>query len=63
MKNLDAAGYAIVLHIHDEIVSEVLKGTGSVDDFERIMAIMPHWAASWPIRAAGGWRGKRYRKD
>ena len=63
MKNLDAAGYDIVLHIHDEIVVEVLEGGGSIEDVERIMAIMPKWAFDWPIKAAGGWRGKRYRKD
>jgi len=62
MLSLDAAGYPIVLHVHDEIVAEVLKGTGSVTEFERIMSIMPPWAAGWPVRAAGGWRGRRYRK-
>lgn len=63
MMALDAAGYPIVLHIHDEIVSEVPKGFGSVEEFEKIMATMPAWCADWPIRAAGGWRGLRYRKD
>lgn len=63
MKNLDAAGYDIVLHVHDEVVTEVLEGRGSIEDVERIMGIMPEWAKDWPIKAAGGWRGKRYRKD
>ncbi len=63
LKNVERAGYAVALHIHDEIVSEVLSGTGSIEEFERIMAQLPHWCAGWPIRAAGGWRGKRYRKD
>jgi DNA polymerase bacteriophage-type len=63
LKNVERAGYAVALHVHDEIVSEVLEGTGSVEEFERVMATMPPWAADWPIRAAGGWRGKRYRKD
>ena len=63
MKNLERAGYAIVLHVHDEVVSEVLKGTGSVEEFEAIMGTLPQWCADWPIRAAGGWRGNRYRKD
>lgn len=61
--NLRAAGYPTVLHIYDEVVCEIPIGTGSIEDFERIMMIMPPWAADWPIRAAGGWRGRRYRKS
>lgn len=63
MLNLKRAGYPVVLHVYDEDVAEVPEGFGSVEEFERIMATMPTWAADWPIRAAGGWRGKRYRKD
>lgn len=63
MPGLEAAGYPIVLHVHDEVVSEVPTGTGDIGEFERIMGTMPEWAAGWPIKAAGGWRGSRYRKD
>lgn len=63
MKNVERAGYAVVMHVHDEIVSEVLQGTGSVQEFERIMSILPPWAANWPLKVGGGWRGRRYRKD
>jgi hypothetical protein len=63
MLNLQRAGYPIALHVYDEDIAEVPEGFGSIEEFERIMAIMPAWAADWPIRAAGGWRGKRYRKD
>lgn len=60
--NLERAGYALVMQVYDEIISEIRKGTGSLGEFERIMATMPAWAHDWPIRASGGWRGYRYRK-
>lgn len=61
--NLEAAGYLVVLRIHDELAAEVPEGFGSIEEFERIMATLPDWCKDWPIRAAGGWRAKRYRKD
>lgn len=61
--NLEAAGYPIVLRIHDELAAEVPEGFGSIEEFETIMATLPDWCKDWPIRAAGGFRSKRYRKD
>lgn len=60
---LEKAGYPVVLHVYDENVCEVPIGYGSIEEFEKIMATMPPWAHNWPIRAGGGWRGLRYRKD
>ena len=62
MLAVEPAGYPIVLHVHDEIASEVPAGYGSVEEYEALMARRPAWAADWPIKAAGGWRGQRYRK-
>jgi len=59
---IEAAGYPVIMHTHDEIVAEVPIGFGSIDEFETIMKDSPEWAATWPLGAAGGWRGARFRK-
>lgn len=58
---LEAAGYPVVLHVHDEIVGDVPNGFGSTKRFGEIMAEAPAWAAGCPI-AADGWEGQRYHK-
>ncbi len=61
MLRLEAAGYPQIVSVHDETVSEVVEGFGSVGEVERIMCASEQWAATMPV-AAEGWRGKRYRK-
>jgi len=53
MLNLEAAGYPIVFHVHDEAVMEVPIGQGSVEEACRVMAIPPDWARDLPLRADG----------
>jgi DNA polymerase len=60
--NCERAGYPVVIHVYDELLCEVPQGIGSVEGLEAIMRDVPTWAKGWPIDAAGGWRGTRYRK-
>ena len=39
MNNLECAGYPAVLHIHDDIIGEVKKGTGSFEECKEIMGV------------------------
>lgn len=52
----------VVMHTYDEIVSEVPEGTADVALLERIMTMPEPWNEGWPLKAAGGWHGRRYRK-
>ena len=61
MLKVEAAGYPLVLHSHDEAVSEVEKGFGDLDEYCKLLAQIPDWAAGCPV-VAEGWRGPRYRK-
>ena len=53
MMNLEAAGYPIVFHVHDEAVMEVPIGRGSVEEACEVMARAPAWADGLPLRADG----------
>jgi hypothetical protein len=49
MPRLEAAGYKIVLHTHDDICAEVPDGFGSIEEFTRLMTILPDWAEGLPV--------------
>jgi len=57
-----AAGYPIVLTVHDEIAAEAPHGEGSLEEFERLLSQAPSWADGFPI-AVEGWERERYGKD
>jgi DNA polymerase bacteriophage-type len=61
MVRLEAAGYPIVLTVHDEVVSEPKLGHGSLEQFKAIMSQPPAWAADCPI-SCSGFESERYRK-
>ena len=63
MQPAEDAGYAIVLSVHDELLTE----TPDTDDYSHealatIMATVPPWAKGIPL-AAAGFETTRYRKD
>jgi hypothetical protein len=51
MPRLEAAGYHIVLHVHDEIVCEVPNDFGNAEEFLHIITAAPDWADGLPIAA------------
>jgi DNA polymerase len=53
MLRLEAAGYHIVAHLHDQFVCEVLDGFGSLEEFIAIITVPPAWAPDFPIAAKG----------
>lgn len=61
MLRIDSPETPVILHVHDEIVTEPLKSTIDVKWFERRMAENPPWAIGLPI-AAKGYARARYAK-
>lgn len=59
--NLEAAGYPVVLRVHDEVLALVPQGFGSEAEFGRLLCTAPHWAEELPL-AFEAWRGDRFRK-
>ena len=62
MTALDAAGYRIVFHVHDEVIADMPTGTGSLAEMQEIMGRPLSWAPSLPLRAAG-FEADFYMKD
>ncbi|SCY26265.1 DNA polymerase [Alkaliphilus peptidifermentans] len=59
---LDKAGYDIVAHIHDEVVLDVPKDKGSLEEVNSIMAAPIPWAKGLPMNA-DGFETEFYMKD
>lgn len=60
--NVEANGYPIVLHVHDEIICETPDSPEyNVAELERLMCELPEWAEGFPLVAEGA-EMKRYAK-
>jgi hypothetical protein len=61
MPRLEAAGYPITIHVHDEIGAEIPIGFGSNEEFRCLLIELPVWAAGLPLSAKVR-RGPRFCK-
>ena len=65
IENLEAAGYPIVFHVHDECVIDIDPYADNEQMLEDVCSIMkrrPPWAQGLPLDAAG-WVGDFFTKD
>lgn len=67
MLRVEKSGFPIVLHVHDEIVTEIVNKSEGILRFKlayliKIMTLLPYWAEGLPL-AAAGWISNRYQKD
>jgi DNA polymerase len=63
MMQIEVAGYAILVSIHDELLTETDDcPTYSAGDLAELMSIVPPWAPGLPL-AAAGFETTRYRKE
>lgn len=64
MLSLDALGYDLVMHVHDEVVAEVDASIAddALSHINEVLATVPEWAPGLPL-AAAGFTADRYRKD
>lgn len=65
IENLEAAGYPIVFHVHDEVVIDMEPYADNEKMLEDVCSVMkrkPPWAPGLPLDAAG-WVGDFFTKD
>ena len=53
MLRLEEQGYPVIASVHDEVISEVPLGEGTVEEMVRIMCELPDWAKDFPLAAEG----------
>ena len=63
MWRLEKAGFAIIAHVHDEVIIEASAGQHTVDGVCKIMSQNPSWCPECPLAAAGYLAPSYYFKD
>ena len=59
---LEAAGYPVVFHIHDEIVVDAPAEKQNLREMEALMSQTPDWASGLPLNA-DGWTNAFFKKE
>ena len=62
MFKVEEAGYPIVMHVHDELIMDVPKDFGSVEEVNKIFGSPIEWAKGLPLKA-DGYECNFYMKD
>ena len=62
ISRLEAKGYPVVFHVHDEVICEIPKGVSSVDEINEIMGAPISWAPGLPLKA-DAYECDYYKKD
>lgn len=62
MAKVEAAGFPVVFHVHDELICEVPENSGALAKIQDIFKITPTWATTLPLKGAG-YETRYYLKD
>lgn len=62
IEHLEAAGFPVVFHIHDEVVIDIPQEKADLDEVVKLMTLPIPWAPDLPLNA-DGWVGDFFKKD
>lgn len=62
VERLEAAGFPVAFHIHDEVVIDASPEKARLEDVVKIMSQVPAWAPGLPLNA-DGWVNPFFKKD
>lgn len=62
IEHLEAAGFPVVFHVHDEVIIDCPADKANLDEVVRLMTLPIPWAQDLPLNA-DGWVGDFFKKD